>query len=112
MGTHKWKNFKIKKNVLRALKFLNENNILIFIVTNQAGIGKGIFKEEDFFDLHKKFKNYLSKKNIYINDVKFCPYHPDAKIKKYRKRTNFRKPGNLMIKVILKQGILKKRKVL
>ena len=101
--THKWKNFKIKKNVLRALKFLNENNILIFIVTNQAGIGKGIFKEEDFFDLHKKFKNYLSKKNIYINDVKFCPYHPDAKIKKYRKRTNFRKPGNLMIKEILKQ---------
>ena len=59
--THKWKNFKIKK-CFKSFKILNENNILIFIVTNQAGIGKGIFKEEDFFDLHKKFKNYLSKK--------------------------------------------------
>ena len=107
--THKWSNFKIKKNVLKALKFLNEKNILIFIVTNQAGIGKGIFKEEDFFHLHKKFKNYLSKKNIYINDVKFCPYHPAAKIKKYRKKTNFRKPGNLMIKEILREWYINKK---
>ena len=107
--THKWKNFKIKKNVLSALKFLNQKKILIFIVTNQAGIAKGIFKEEDFFELHKKFKNYLSKKNIYINDVKFCPYHPNAKIKKYRKKTNFRKPGNLMIKEILKEWNVKKK---
>ena len=38
------------------------------------------------------------------------PYHPDAKIKKYRKRTNFRKPGNLMIKEILKQWDIKKEK--
>ncbi len=107
---HKWKNFKIKQNVLKALKFLNKKNILIFVVTNQAGIGKGIFKEKDFFELHKKFKKYLSEKNIYINDVKFCPYHPNAKIKKYRRKTNFRKPGNLMIEEILKQWDIKKEK--
>ena len=98
MGTHiNGKFFKIKKNVLRALKFLNENNILIFIVTNQAGIGKGIFKKKISLTYIKNLKIIFLKK-IYINDVKFCPYHPDAKIKKYRKRTNFRKPGNLMIK--------------
>ena len=107
--THKWNNFRIKKNVLKALKFLNKKNILIFIVTNQAGIGKGIFKEKDFFSLHKKFKNYLSKKNIFINDVKFCPYHPNAKIKKYRKKTNLRKPGNLMIKEILREWDINKK---
>ena len=59
--------------------------------------------------MHKKFKNYLSKKNIFINDVKFCPYHPNAKIKKYRKKTNLRKPGNLMIKEILREWDINKK---
>ena len=35
--------------------------------------------------------------------MKYCPYHPDAILKKYRKNTQFRKPGNLMIKEITKE---------
>jgi len=100
--THLFKNFKFKPNVLKALKLIQNKNYYIFIITNQAGIGKGIFKIEDFFRLHRQINNFLMKKNIYINDIKFCPYHPKAKIKKFRKKTNLRKPGNLMISEIIK----------
>ena len=48
-------------------------------------------------------KNVLIKKNIFIDDVKFCPFHPKAKIKKYRKNSKFRKPGNHMIIELLKE---------
>lgn len=100
--THLFKNFKFKPNVIKALKLIQNKNYYIFIITNQAGIGKGIFKIEDFFKLHKQINNFLMKKHIHINDIKFCPYHPKAKIKKYKKKTNLRKPGNLMILDIIK----------
>ena len=85
------------------LIYLNSKNYLVFIVTNQAGIAKGYFKDSDFHILHKKIKTYLAKKNIYFNDVKYCPYHPNAIIRKYKKNTQYRKPGNLMLKEIFRE---------
>ena len=35
---------------------------------------------------------------IYLDDIQYCLYHPQSKILKYKKKSNFRKPGNLMIK--------------
>ena len=98
---HKIKNFKFKPGVIDGLKLLRNKNYYIFIITNQAGIGKGIFSELQFYKLHKYLKKILQKKNIYFDDVNFCPYHPEAKIKKFRKKSDLRKPGNLMIKQIM-----------
>lgn len=108
--TNKFKDFKFKTNVLKALKFCIKKNYYIFIVTNQAGIAKGYYKVEDFINLHRKINTFLSKKDIYIDDVKFCPFHPKGKIKKFRKRSNFRKPGNSMILEIFKTWNINKSK--
>jgi D,D-heptose 1,7-bisphosphate phosphatase len=107
---HDWKNFKIRKNVLKTLKYLNDKNIYIFIVTNQAGIAKGFFKLSDFYNLQVKFKSFLENKKIFINDIEFCPYHKDAKIISYKKNSLYRKPGNLMIKKINKKWLFNKKK--
>jgi len=42
------------------------------------------------------------KHGIFINDLRFCFYHPNAKVKKFRKNSGFRKPGNLMIESLFK----------
>jgi len=107
---HKYKNFRFKNGVLKILKFLSKKKIYIFIVTNQAGIGKGYYSIKKFFELHKKIKNILEKKNIYIHDIKFSPYHPNAKILKYRKNSNLRKPGNLMIEKLFSEWNLIRNK--
>jgi D-glycero-D-manno-heptose 1,7-bisphosphate phosphatase len=107
---YKFKKFKFKKKVVDALQFLTRKNYYIFIVTNQAGIAKGLFTEIDFKKLHVQLKNYFLKKNIFIREVKYCPYHKDAKIKKYKKKTNLRKPGNLMVKEIYNNWIINKKK--
>lgn len=88
----------------KTLKFLKKytNNFYLFIITNQAGIGKKIFTEKDFLKLHHLIKSYLVKNKIYINDIKFSPFHPKAKIKRYKKISLYRKPGNLMIESIKK----------
>jgi D,D-heptose 1,7-bisphosphate phosphatase len=97
---YKYKDFKFKKGVLKGLKFLIKKNYRIFIVTNQAGIGKGIYTENKLIKLHKKIKEELQKINIFFDDVQYSPYHPNAKIKKYKKRSSTRKPGNKMIENI------------
>ena len=97
------KNFKFKRGALKALRYLSKKKYYIFIVTNQAGIAKGKFKEKDFINLHSKLKTLLSDKKIYIDQVEYCPHHPKAKIKKFRKKCSCRKPGNLMIRKILKK---------
>ena len=56
---YKFKNFKFRKGVIKGLKYLIKKNFYIFIITNQAGIAKGKFKEKDFFNLHKYLKQYL-----------------------------------------------------
>ena len=107
---HKKKDFKFKKGVIDGLKDLKKRNYLIFIVTNQAGIAKGIFKEEDFFKLQFFLSEKLSKFNIMISDVQYSPFHPKGKILKFRKKSNLRKPGNQMIKNILNKFIIDKKK--
>jgi D,D-heptose 1,7-bisphosphate phosphatase len=95
---HQIKDFKVKKNVFAAIRYLNKKKINVFVVTNQAGIGKGYFTEKDFINFQTQVKKLLIKNKCYINDLRYSPFHPEAKIKKYRKITKLRKPGNLMIK--------------
>ncbi len=110
--TYKYKNFKFINNAIKALKYISKKNTYIFIVTNQAGIAKGYFSEHDFISLHVRLKKEFIKKKIFINEVKYCPYHPKAKYKKYRKKTSLRKPGNLMISQIIENWVVNKKKSL
>jgi D-glycero-D-manno-heptose 1,7-bisphosphate phosphatase len=107
---HTIKKFHFKKGVIKALKYLNKKKYFIFIVTNQAGISKGIFSIRKFFTLHRWIKDTLSKKNIFINDVEYCPHHLDGKIKKYKIKCNCRKPNNGMIKKLESKWLIDHKK--
>ena len=58
---HKIKDFKWKK-MLKAIKYLNDNNYLVVIVSNQSGIGRGYYKEADLKKLHSWIQVELKKK--------------------------------------------------
>ena len=106
---HKIKNFIFKKGIVAGLKLLIKKNYYIFIVTNQAGIAKNIFKKIDFINLHIYLKKKLSLKSIFFNDVQYSQYHPMGKIKKFRKKSPLRKPGNKMIKNITSNWLIDKK---
>ena len=101
--TYKFSKLRFRPHVLKGLRYITKKKYFIFIVTNQAGIAKGKFKLSDLLILNKKLKNYLKKNKIIINDIQYCPYHPNAILKRYKKISGYRKPGNLMIKKILKK---------
>lgn len=107
---HKIKNFKFRPGVLLGLKYLLKKNYYLFIITNQAGIGKKKFKEIQFIRLHSEINEKLKKLNIFFDDIQYSPFHPEAKIKKYKKNSSMRKPGNKMINNILLNWDLKYKK--
>jgi len=96
---YKYNDFILKKNILNSLTKLKK--YYLFIVTNQSGIARGFYKEKDFYLLHKKLKKDFIKKNIFFNDILFCPHHPEGIINKYKKNCLCRKPGNQMLKKII-----------
>jgi D,D-heptose 1,7-bisphosphate phosphatase len=104
-------NIKDLKFIMKTIKFLKKvkKKYYLFIVTNQAGIAKNIFSLKKFVKFQKYFKIKLHKKKILIDDVQFCLFHPDAKIKKYCKDSGYRKPGILMMKKLSKQWYIDKK---
>ena len=107
---YKIENFKFKKDVLKSLNYLIQNKYYIFIVTNQAGIGKKKFSLNNFFKLHQYLKYYLNQRFINFDSVEYCPYHKDALIKKFKKVSIYRKPNNGMIKKINRNWLLNTKK--
>tara|TARA_E500000178_G_scaffold102820_1_gene102411 strand:- start:2031 stop:3245 length:1215 start_codon:yes stop_codon:yes gene_type:complete len=88
------------KSTLKFLQKYKDKKIKVFLITNQAGIARGMFKENQFLYLQKKIKKFLAKINIFIDDVKYCPHHPMFGKGKYKIICKCRKPGNKMIKDI------------
>jgi D-glycero-D-manno-heptose 1,7-bisphosphate phosphatase len=84
--------FEFLPGVIDALKLLQQAGYLLIIITNQSGIGRGYYTEADFQKLNSWMIDTLKNSGVYITDVYFCPHLPDAKIDKYRKECNCRKP--------------------
>ena len=108
--TYKKKDLKFIRKSLQAIKFLLKKNYYIFVVTNQAGIAKGFFKTKNFIEFQEFMKNKMEEKKVFFHDIEYCPFHPDAKIKKFKKNSKLRKPGNLMIKNLEKKWLINKSK--
>jgi len=89
--------FEFRPEIFEVLHKAQSLNYLSIIVTNQAGIGRGYYSENDFQILNDWMKREFAKKGIRIQAVYFCPYHPEHGIGKYKKDSNFRKPGTGMI---------------
>jgi D-glycero-D-manno-heptose 1,7-bisphosphate phosphatase len=79
--------------VLRAIDL----NYLIVVITNQAGIGRGFYSEEDFHSLNDWMCNKFELIGANIDRVYFSPFHPTDGRGKYRKDDFSRKPNPGMI---------------
>ena len=100
---YKKNNFIWKKNVGRAIKFLNDNNYYVFVITNQSGIGRGYYSEKDVNDLHSWVNEKLNLQGAHIDEFVYAPYF--KKSKKYSSKIEFRrrKPNVGMIEELSKK---------
>ena len=62
----------------KAIRELTQNGYRIIIVTNQAGIGRGLFSEENLTDIHSRMVSEIVEAGGRIDAVYYCPHHPNA----------------------------------
>lgn len=76
----------------KAIRLLNDNGFVVIVVTNQSGIAKGYYGEEDMQRFNAAMIELLRGEGARIDGIYFCPHHPEAKVEKYRIRCTCRKP--------------------
>lgn len=69
-----WDEFHILPEAIEALQLLKKNNFQIFIITNQAGIARGLMTEKDLLDIHKNLLRLFKKNNVHIAKIYYCPH--------------------------------------
>jgi D,D-heptose 1,7-bisphosphate phosphatase len=99
---HRAEDFHWFPGAINAIRRLNDAGRYVFLVTNQSGVARGMFDEAATVDLHDWMNQELRAAGAHIDDVRYCPHHPDAGIAPYRVACACRKPEPGMILDLMK----------
>lgn len=98
---HTKEDFEWIPGVKEAARMLHEAGYLLIVVTNQSGIARGMFTEEEFLDLDSYMREEFAKAGAPIARTYYCPHHPQGIVPKYSITCNCRKPApGLFLKAI------------
>jgi len=92
--THKLSDLFILKKNLEIINHFIDAESKVFCITNQSGIGRGLFTEREATTFNKALHRELKKYRIKVEVFYICPHTPESKC-------TCRKPGTLMIEMAL-----------
>lgn len=101
--THKIESFIWVDHAKAAVKALNDAGFLVFVVTNQAGIARGYYQAQDVERLHDWMQSDLRRDGAHIDDIRYCPHHPEGSVAPLTISCDCRKPGTAMLDSLIAQ---------
>lgn len=75
-----------------AVRLINNSGLKAIIITNQSGIARGMYTEDDLDKIHSRMIEELSREGARIDAVYYCPHHPEVGDARYRVACDCRKP--------------------
>lgn len=92
-GKHTWtlEDFEVLPDVPQALKLLQDDGYLLVVITNQSGIGLGLYGHAEVAILHRYLHNMLAEQGVHLTAIRYCPHHPS------QGKCLCRKPGSSML---------------
>ena len=89
-----------------AIREINASPLLAILVTNQAGVARGYFKEEMIGAVHDRLAGELAAEGARLDAVYYCPHHPTAGEAPYRQDCDCRKPRpGMLVRAAREHGV-------
>src|SRR3954453_9637922 len=89
-------------NAAKAIRRLNDAGYFVFFFTNQSAVARGFFSEAELNILHDWMRAELAAQGAVIDDIRYCPHHPDGTVAGYLEDHQWRKPSPGMIHDLIK----------
>ena len=89
--------FVLIDGAAEAIKLLNDAGFAVVVVSNQSGVARGYFTEEDVMKVNDKMLFELNMKGAFVDAVYYCPHHPDFGDEEYKVDCDCRKPKTGMV---------------
>ena len=84
---------RIIPEAYEAIRLINLSGFIAVVITNQAGIAKGLFNEDFVIKTNERLQEFLGQKGAAIDAFYFCPHHPTEGVPPYRMVCDCRKPA-------------------
>tara|TARA_B110000483_G_C17739129_1_gene367838 strand:- start:46 stop:540 length:495 start_codon:yes stop_codon:yes gene_type:complete len=107
---YKIEDFEWNTHSKEAIKYLKKANYLVIVITNQSGISREYYTENDVNFLHNFINNELNQIGVEIDDFYYSPFHPDITNQKYSHLSHLRKPNIGMLELADKKWKIDKTK--
>ena len=85
---YKIEDFELIEGVIEGLKLIQEE-YLLFIITNQSGIGRGYYTEEQFLEFNNHLLKVLGRHGISIEQTYYCPHVNEDNCECKKPKTKF-----------------------
>lgn len=100
---YKIDDFEFLPGVIEALQRFKKQGYDLIIITNQSGIARGYYSEQNYTELMKYMNDRLHENGIDITAIYYCPHHPEGDVLKYRVDCDCRKPKLALFEKAIKQ---------
>ena len=89
--------FEFIEGAIEACQEIKKKGYLLVLVTNQSGIGRGYYTEDDFLNVTEWMDWSLADRGVDLDGIYYCPHHPEASIAEYKQECDCRKPAPGML---------------
>lgn len=89
--------FRWTEGAVEAIKYCNDRDYKVIVITNQSGVARGYYTEDDVCSLHAWMNRELVQQDAHIDAFYYCPHHPAGRVAKYAIECNCRKPKTKLV---------------
>ncbi len=83
---------QLDDQAVECLRALQDSGYALFIITNQSGVARGLFTEQDLLPMQNRLRALLAAGGISLAGFYYCPHHPHGRVREYAVECLCRKP--------------------
>ena len=103
---YRWEDCRLIDGIVPLVRTANRLGYVTCVITNQSGIGRGLYSEADFHRLMDRISLAFHQQGARIDAVYFSPYHPVQGVGAYQRESDCRKPGpGMLLQASAEHGI-------